>query len=383
MRIVIYGIGNKAEWFYKRINNKNEPEISGFVDSYRYDSDFYGYMVHSPDELIRLEPFDYIVVATVYYDDVKKTIQNVYGERYTNKIIHYSEFFEKIVSGYEYSPYRTVRTEGNLVFLFDSRDRGLGPEMQQTGRVYSDKEINLFLELADKYYCMKKERRFFFDVGANIGTTSIYVKWKQPKWKIVAVEPGKETYTLLRTNCILNGMEDIDCIKAGLSNKVAVEEWCFCPENPGASAIVTQDNRQLSYADPLGGINTSMGVYPNEEVKMMTLVGLVDEIKIAQDDEIYLWIDAQGFEPQIIAGGADLITKKNIPLFLEFNPGVYEKNGEWEKYQSVISAAYTHFIDCKKYLEGEKEVMDICDIREYGNKVVDSELGFTNLFFIK
>lgn len=384
MRIVIYGVGNKAEWFFDRIYGKNEPMISGVVDSYRNDDVFHGYIVHKPNELDELEPFDYIVVATVYYEDVKRVIQNAYGDKYKDKVIHYSDYCEKIFTIHEYSPYSSVKTEENLVFLYDARDRGLGPDMHQSGKVYSDTEMDIFLELADKYYGMKKEHRFFLDVGANIGTTSIYIKRKHPRWKIVAVEPGRETYTLLRANCILNEMDDIVCIKAGLSSKTAIENWRFCPENPGASAIVTQDDRVLSYAVPLGGgIVTSMDSCSNEKVKMMTISDLFEETNITQEDEVYLWIDTQGFEPQIITGGLDYLIKKDIPLFQEFNPGIYKINGNWEQYIEEISTVYRNFIDCKRYLEGKEEVLSISEIREYGKKVENTELGFTNLFFIK
>lgn len=59
--------------------------------------------------------------------------------------------------------------------------------------------------------------KIIIDAGANIGLTSVYFNKKYPQSKIIAIEPEKSNFELLKINC--NNYKNIISYKRALSNE--------------------------------------------------------------------------------------------------------------------------------------------------------------------
>jgi FkbM family methyltransferase len=65
-----------------------------------------------------------------------------------------------------------------------------------------------------KSYLPKEVPRVIFDVGANIGLTTLYFKIKYPNAKIFCFEPDPDSYRVLLENT--RQLQDIQCLQVGL-----------------------------------------------------------------------------------------------------------------------------------------------------------------------
>lgn len=224
MKLAIYGTGEVAETFCAMLDKRNEnAEIIYFIQTEKTTDLFLGKKVISLKE-IRYSDFDYLVIASnVYYQEIitcLKSFDNGY-EQYKSKIKKYDEWlpvkWEVIKS---VMPYQSCKVCEDIVYVALSEDETIPRYMYETGRNFSDIMIDTFFRLADKYFPdLVKSGGYFLDIGANIGTTSIYVKKKiNRNLQIVGFEPYKSNYDLFRVNCILNQAEDIRTECIGLSN---------------------------------------------------------------------------------------------------------------------------------------------------------------------
>jgi FkbM family methyltransferase len=68
-------------------------------------------------------------------------------------------------------------------------------------------------------YMIPRHAETILDVGGNIGIFSLYAQLKNPKSKIVTVEPFPETFFRLRSNIAANNLEgSIDCWNLGVAS---------------------------------------------------------------------------------------------------------------------------------------------------------------------
>ena len=167
-------------------------------------------------------------------------------------------------------------------------------------------EINRFHAPARKYYDVDDSDGYFLDVGANIGTTGIYFTTKTaPNLKLLAFEPDAENFKLLRINTILNDG------------------------------------------------------FPTETVKIMPLDAYFAEQKIAAQDVKYVWIDTEGFEPQVILGAKNLLSENPAPVFMECNLRTWDKSAALEPMPALLSEHYSHFV----HVQGGDEVYPLDALR--------------------
>jgi FkbM family methyltransferase len=200
----------------------------------------------------------------------------------------------------------------------------------------------------------------FLDIGANIGTTSIYVKKNWPELDIVAFEPGKKNYDLFRANCILNGIEDYCIENIGLGEKASEGFLFYRSYNPGGSMIVSEKN-EIS----------------QEQVKIKSIDEYISDNKIKPQDISFIWMDTEGFEADIIIGSRNLLGQKSVPLVNDFDPNIYERRGKLREYLKIMSNTYTYFFDVNRKENGRYIVESIDGF----DKWIDTHKNKTDLFF--
>lgn len=201
---------------------------------------------------------------------------------------------------------------------------------------YAEKNMKTFRALAKKYYGVNDSAGYFLDLGANIGTTGIYFTTKlAPNLKLIAFEPDAENFKLLRTNLILNDMGDnkATAVNCGLGDKSGEMKMYRNLENPGGNSVFGNKNM------------------PNETIKIMPLDDYFAKNKIAARDVKYIWIDTEGFEPQVLLGAKNLLRENPAPIFMECNLRAWDSSGAFDNMMALLAENYSHFIH---FYRGEK-----------------------------
>ena len=216
--------------------------------------------------------------------------------------------------------------------MFGIDDISLPFDMFANARTYSEDEILLFFRLVKEHYQLSNQQGIFLDIGANIGTTSIYV-YKNISSDIgfIAFEPDPFTFKMLKANCIINDCENIKCVHTGISSSEGTAKMFVFPENRGRNAIIDNQNRYIYDKDDI-------------TVPIITLDGYIKKHAIDPNNIQYLWIDTEGHEAEVIKGMENLLMNRKIPIFMEYNAYNYttELVGDMQRifsyqYQNVIA----------------------------------------------
>ena len=272
--------------------------------------------------------------------------------------------FDAITPGNDFFTY----TIDGVSFIGRSSDRFIIRRSYINKRVWAFASIREFYRLAHQYYNVDdSESKYFFDIGANIGTTciSFYKKFDQNS-KIVAFEPVNENYRLLRANALLNNVPDEACnfVNKALGSKSAKATFNFKSFNTGGANIeYLKDDSEVE-----GSSN-------------ITDVGTLDDYLEAKNinpyDIKYIWIDTEGFEPEVIKGADKALSGASIPVFMEFTPAFFHKraNIETSEFVELLSKYYSKYI-----VVGVEGVHDIHELIDTPEKKSDGKL--TNQFDI-
>lgn len=359
MKIAIYGIGNLGEAVLSSLQQaKYPPEIVYFVRTKKNQEFFHGIPVVSVEEIC-YDDFDYLVLAsfTNTHEMIAalKKLHNGY-ERHSSKVVSFGELCARLTKN---MPYYSCRVEPDLVYIGRQDDLCIPAYMSLTERNWSDDMIDAFFELTRKYYPENATDTdgYFLDIGANIGTTSIYVekKVRQPL-KIIGFEPGQSNYDLFRVNCILNHSSRITAEMLGLSDVTREATYRYVAANSGSSSII--EDHDFAPGDSV--------------VNVARLDDYLTDRQISPQQVSYIWMDVEGHEAQVIAGAMETLQAKKIPLLQEFNPEDYRLQNTGTVYFDNMKRVYSSFIDVSDYLAGKSQVYSISEL---------PDIGRTNLFF--
>ena len=367
MKIAVYGIGYYSDHFLERLKcATRKVDIVYFVESVKTKEEFHGCVVKTATEM-NPDDFDYLVIAVINHDVIWDYIKEALDcyEQLEPKILIMSQFLHIITrSPGGIYPYGSVKLSCGLSYIFDSEDRCIGYSMVVSGENYARGLIDSFFVLTDKYYGARKRTGIFLDIGANIGTTAIYVKKiVNPYLNVIGIEAGKKNFDIFRINCIINDVESICIENVGFGDKNKDMNYCYCIDNPGGSGVV--ENK----------------VEGAENVRVITMDSYCDRNGIAAKDIDYIWMDTEGFEAQIIEGGKSIFSEVKIPLLQEFNPTIYRKRGVLSEYCKLMNEYYDSFIDMMDYERGNYQLRNIGELFDYSKKMEMEGRLQADLFF--
>lgn len=368
MKIAVYGTGREAEIFnFWMSNHIADIDVVYYVESVPSKETFKNKKVKAYSE-INFNDFDYLVIAIVAYHEIidflKEKLPNY--ESVKSSIIYSHDFWELS----SLKKYRLASTDEELYYIFDRNDMCIGNPMIDTGRTFSCELIEKFFELSKVYGNGNRGggndgNRHFLDIGANIGTTSIYVKKIiDPSLKIISFEPCKRNYDMLRVNCILNNVEDIKCVNLALGSKDDWEKFYYYTISPGSSGIDVK----------------SEWIHYSEDVHVVALDDYLKNNGISPDDIDYIWIDVEGYESEVIKGAMKTLTDKKIPLIQEFNPSKYS---DWEEYEKNIGSVYDNFIvvDENAAITEKTDIRPVARLKDYADSMKARDISYSDLYF--
>lgn len=220
--------------------------------------------------------------------------------------------------------YVSVTAEG-LSFISNSTDIEIPEMMYETKKVWASDDMYRLGGLLKEYYHIDIDSEgCFFDIGANIGTTSIYVSKKiLPNFMIHAFEPMKENFKMLKANFILNEVKNYEVNNVALSSVSSEYNMQRVFGNWGNCSITNESNDNTELV-----LSTTLDEY--------ILTKEIDNYK-----NLVLWVDTEGFELDVLIGAKEILRRKPA-LFLEFNLSSY--GSRVDELIKILEDNYTGFI---------------------------------------
>lgn len=195
-----------------------------------------------------------------------------------------------------------ARTQHGCFFI-DPSDRGVGTELVWGRGEWQATEVVRAFELLRDLGRLPPAP-VFVDVGANVGTETVYALHAGFA-RAVAFEPEPRNAALLRMNIESNGLRDRTTIvqkAAGATAGPAVLH--LHPRNKGNHMI---------------GVAPSRDATEQVDVEVVRAEAVLSELGMLPADVGLLWIDAEGLEPQVIAGLGSYV-RSAVPLAMEYSP---------------------------------------------------------------
>ena len=250
----------------------------------------------------------------------------------------------------------TCTTSDGLSYIATSMDATIMGNMYIDRQNWAQEDMIIFHELANAFYQIDDNSGLFLDLGANIGTTGIYFTKKiAPNLKLLAFEPDAENFKLLRANLILNDAEKNSTIEnLGLGVEESEQTMYRIDWNPGGNGMFANMFEE----------NAS-----SEKIKIISLDKYFSEKNLNPEDIRYIWIDTEGFEPQVLIGAQNILRKNPAPIFMEFNPHLWQKSGYYEKMMDFLLEVYGGYIFVQEgKLDGNFQEEPIEKLWEYQNE---------------
>ena len=203
-------------------------------------------------------------------------------------------------------------------------------------------------DLVERVLAILADRRLFdgrdvaLDIGANIGTQSVYFGLSRRFARVLAVEPAPGNLELLELNVRQNGFSGlVTIVAAAAGDSDGTMTLHLDRDNHGANSLV---NTRSSVA--------------STDVAVRRIDGLLREYAIAAERVALIWMDIEGYEPVACRAMEDLL-QRQTPLLTEFQSTFMGAEG---------SAAFRDYLgrfygDCVVFPEkGSEQSMSVAAI---------------------
>ncbi|WP_296740524.1 FkbM family methyltransferase [Mesorhizobium sp.] len=187
----------------------------------------------------------------------------------------------------------------------------------------------------------KPPGRTLLEIGANIGTHTVYLTRSGQFKQVICIEPEPRNLLLLKQNLILNDLGDrTTVVECAVSDHEGVADFYFNDQNFGASTLIKPDG---------AGAPTS--------VQVRRVDGILRDLGLRADDIGLVWMDIEGAEPEAIKSMAELVEQR-VPIVMEYAPLRYDsgKAREMTRYLSK------HYGRCLLIEAGEECEVDLREL---------------------
>lgn len=153
------------------------------------------------------------------------------------------------------------------------------------------------------------ENKVLLEIGANIGTHTVYFALTGMFSRIVAVEPDPRNFELLEENVTQNGF-------GGFVSRVA----CAASDTEGEMAFYLHpDNHGKSSPNPRHADDRRI-VVPARPVP-----AILAEAGVADEDVGLIWMDIEGYEP-VACRSMQTLFERRVPAHMEFTSDFYGRD---------------------------------------------------------
>jgi FkbM family methyltransferase len=206
----------------------------------------------------------------------------------------------------------------------------------------------------------------FLDVGANVGTTTLYAARTGAFSRIVCVEPSPDNLEVLRLNVQSNGLDGMVTVAASA-----------CGAEPGEVQLmlssVSAGDHRVRRAGDVPSTHQTLVTVPQRPLDEIVATADVEPKDIA-----LIWVDTQGHEPSVLAGAHEVIAG-GAPWVMEFWPEMYAESGTLDVLLERIDAGFRGYVDVREPAEREHPVSDL---RHLAKRLLGQWHGQTDLVLL-
>ena len=214
-------------------------------------------------------------------------------------------------------------------FIIPSESDCIGRILKETGQ-FETSDIERVSQYLDTCKQNKSKRKFFIDIGANIGTHSLSALKEHNYDKLIAIEPAHHNYCLLTANLCLSGLIDrCNCIQAAASDIEGSETLYHNQENCGDHRLNNKPNESRSELSE-----------DKETVRTINTVNyLLEHLGDVNLNDVLCWVDTQGHEIPILNSLRPLIIQ-GLPIVIELWPfGMERQSSTIDQLSKLLSGA--------------------------------------------
>ncbi len=218
----------------------------------------------------------------------------------------------------------------------------IGRHVVATGE-YTRDSVRHVLEELDRRGLLPPHGGCALEIGANIGTHTLYLALTGRFETIVSVEPDPRNLGFLKRNVADNGLSGTVRIMEYAAGETAGELMLHRIDgNYGNSSFVHSRPTDNSVSVPVKPVET-----------------ILDDSGIAPESVSLVWMDIEGFEPQAFRSMGTLLARQ-VPVYLEFSPEFYGPEGT-EAFVHFLEQHYSH---CIVTARGVRQAVPVGRLRE-------------------
>ena len=212
---------------------------------------------------------------------------------------------------------------GDVRFFVDPCDRVVGAWLMWHGG-WQRREIDAAVEVLLAAGRLQPGAAFI-DIGAHIGTHTIYALRTGRFERAVAFEPEPRNARLLAMNLDANGVsERVVVVRKAAGAAAGTATLHLHPRNTGAHAI---------------DVPPSVDGEASVAVPVVRVEDELQALGVLPETVALIWVDVEGYEPQVLAGLAGLIAR-SVPLAFEFTPSRYSPDVK-QRLARLLARHYT------------------------------------------
>jgi FkbM family methyltransferase len=195
---------------------------------------------------------------------------------------------------------------GDVRFFVDPADRVVGAWLMWHGE-WQRREIDQAVGVLAVSGRLPADA-VFVDVGANIGTHTVYALKSGRFARAVAFEPEPRNTRLLAMNIEANGFANtVTVVPKACGEAAGIASLHLHPRNKGAHAI---------------GAPPSDDGREQLDVPVVRVEDALGELGVPAEKLGLIWIDVEGHEPQVLRGLGSLLARR-VPIAFEYAPRRY------------------------------------------------------------
>ena len=168
-----------------------------------------------------------------------------------------------------------------------------------------------------------KKSGVILDIGANIGSISLYFASINSNAQILSFEPHPDTFSIAKENIKLNTFNNIKLLNIGLGEvKDVLKLYEVNKNNPGMNRIIAEEKK-----------------LPFKQIEIDTLDNVMLKNNITKVD--FIKLDVEGYEYSVLKGGINTLYSKPV-LFIELDDNNLRENNKCAKelISLILSTGY-------------------------------------------
>ncbi len=216
---------------------------------------------------------------------------------------------------------------GDHALYVDPRDDKVALKLL-SGRPWQRRELNSAFSALQASGALRPDS-VFIDVGANIGTQTVYALGSGHFSRAIAIEADPHNFAILDRNVAVNALGDkVHLHQAAASDREGTLRLSHHDKNYGAHSV-----------EPAFLAKSSAAI----DVAAVTIDDLLDWLSIAPDRVGLVKIDVEGHELAVLAG-MNRLRAARVPVLVEFTADPAD-NARIAAFKALFAPGYTHILD--------------------------------------